>query len=825
MNNLFYLAKKMNQRTTQAVSTLLSGGHEGAPGASLVMTYSVDKSNLPPSTLDNITIHSDEGKRAELIANPVRVGFTPTLGQWYGSQRELIAAADSYFTELIRTVVAGTIPLTVVVPLLFEKGTLVNVHNPICSLPQALRTTPITGFAFSTICFMGGKAYDVHDTISSSSMPTPTELSLSVGLTGEVIYSPTPKQIDVTSREYASDSSDFLTEYSRMMTYLLSYVSHNSSISAIALYAYLDRVSHTSEATDVPCRMSISFISPIFRSGDSFWQESLSIDFPAEDVEKASKRYDLGNMGMLDSLSLACYVNYGRLFFSSKSAPDALPTCAYQQYAAWTLSRIPSLDCHGEQGNSTSNPSSARLIAVNDHSNAGGLVDPHPSALAAWNSANNNAKPLIEYNYNSTKWKQIDKDFILKSFSLQDYISTKTLSAIAKVLHEHLFLRTSRVIAWLAVPSEFLSTKAPAIAMFSFVAGIQRGQCVHRPMYLTREAELADRIRYVLNELHILETVAKKANPLSQNSESDFESCPNRAVLYSNIPNPEVRRLLEQKDNFIDKLEDCINALESDNAQLRQEALASGTDNKDQPSSFFDSIFAEDSSMLAHERNDLVSDIDAELKNLMEQQLLNKQQLNDLQKLAAGEGSAQLLERLQRELDEAKTKVKLLETELRESKTALYAEQDSCSRLKRETEDLAAQLERAGRLTSIASPTKSVRTGSQLPPVLPQIIVPSATNYTEDDIRGIRQEYENKIYSLKEQRLADMAAHRAEVDALKKAHADQLESFRQAVKNRYAKERDREYAKMKKQLESDYMLKLKEIKLKVKEAMLGGVTV
>ena len=130
----------MNQRTTQAVSTLLSGGHEGAPGASLVMTYSVDKSNLPPSTLDNITIHSDEGKRAELIANPVRVGFTPTLGQWYGSQRELIAAADSYFTELIRTVVAGTIPLTVVVPLLFEKGTLVNVHNPICSLPQALRT-------------------------------------------------------------------------------------------------------------------------------------------------------------------------------------------------------------------------------------------------------------------------------------------------------------------------------------------------------------------------------------------------------------------------------------------------------------------------------------------------------------------------------------------------------------------------------------------------------------------------------------------------------------------------------------------------------------
>ena len=192
--------------------------------------------------------------------------------------------------------------------------------------------------------------------------------------------------------------------------------------------------------------------------------------------------------------------------------------------------------------------------------------------------------------------------------------------------------------------------------------------------------------------------------------------------------------------------------------------------------------------------------------------------------MAAGEGSAQLLEKLQGEVNAANAKIKLLETELRNSQTALYAEQDSCSRLKRETEDLVAQLERAGRLAPVTSPTKSTRVGSQLPPVLPQIIVPSAANYTEDDVRSIRQEYENKIYGLKEQRLMDMAAHRAEVDALKKAHADQLEFFRQAVKNRYAKERDREYAKMKKQLESDYMLKLKEIKLKVKEAMLGGVS-
>lgn len=816
----------MSQRATQAFSALLADDREGAPGMSLIMTYAVDKSKLPPSTLDNITIQSDENKKAELIANPMRVGFTPTLGQYHNSEQELVKAAELCFKEMIHTVVAGATPLTLVIPLLLEKGVLVNVYNPVCNLPQALRATQATGFSFSAVCFMGGKAYDVHDTISDSSMPPPTELNLSVGLTGEVVYNPALRKIDVTGKEYASDSSDFIAEYSKMMRYLLSYVSHNSSISAIAIYIHVNGVPHNSKTNSVPSRMDISFILPVFRSGDSFWQENLSTDFPADDVDKASKRYDLGSISVLDILALACYVNYGRLFFSSKSAPDTLPVCAYQQYASWTLTRLPSLDCHEYQGHSTSRHDSAQHTARSDHSNAGGLVDPPSSALAAWQNAGDNTKSLIEYGHNSTKLTKIDKDFVLKSFSLQDYISTKTLSALSKMLHEHLFLRTSRVVAWLALPSEFLFTKASAIAMFSFVAGVQRGYCVQRPMYLTREAELADRIRYVINELHTLETIAKKNNPLNQSTESDFESNPDRAVLYSNIPNPEVRRLLEQKDNFIDKLEDCIRALEDDNNKLRQDILTSNADNKDQPSSFFDSIFVEDSSMLAHEKNDLVNDIDAELKRLMEQHVNHKQQLNDFQKLAAGgEGSAQLLERLQGDLDEAKAKIKLLETELRESKTALYAEQDSCSRLKRETEDLAAQLERASRLASVASPTKSDRIGSQLPPVLPQIIVPSTSKYTEDDIRGIRQEYENKIYGLKEQRLSDMAAHRAEVDALKKAHADQLESFRQAVKNRYAKERDREYAKMKKQLENDYMLKLKEIKLKVKEAMLGGVNI
>ncbi|KAE8304985.1 hypothetical protein GL50803_00113871 [Giardia duodenalis] len=811
----------MSQHTARAFSATLASDHEGMPGVSLFMTYSVDKSTLPPSILDNITVHSDENKETELIANSTRLAFTPTLGQWHGSERELSTAAELYFTEIIRTVVAGVTPLTIVVPLLFEKGVMVSSYNPICSLPQVLKVTEATEFAFSAVCFMSGKAYDMHDTISTTSMATPTELSVSVGLTGEVVYNPAPRKISAAVKDCASGTNDFLTEYSKMMTYLLSYVSHNSSISAIAIHVHLDGLPHIL-VKSVPCRMNISFISPIFRSGDSFWEENLSTDFPADDIERASKRYDLGSMSVLDNLALACYVNYGRLFFSSKSAPDTLPTCAYQQYAAWTLSRIPSLDFHRDQGCSTSESTNTQLITRTDHSNAGGLVDPCSDVLKIWQNAGNSAGKSRDYSYNSTRWRQIDKEFVLKSFSLQDYISTKTLSALAKVLHEHLFLRTSRVLAWVALPSEFLFTKASAIAMFSFVAGIQRGYCVQRPTYLTREAELADRIRYVLNELHTLETMTRKSNPLNQNSESDFESCPSRAVLYSNIPNPEVRKLLEQKDNLIDKLEDCIKALESDNAQLRQDILASNN-NKDQPSSFFDSIFVEDSSMLAHEKNDLVNDIDTELKNLMEQHLLNKQQLNDLQKLAAGEGSAQLLEKLQGEVNAANAKIKLLETELRNSQTALYAEQDSCSRLKRETEDLVAQLERAGRLALVTSPTKSTRVGSQLPPVLPQIIVPSAANYTEDDVRSIRQEYENKIYGLKEQRLMDMAAHRAEVDALKKAHADQLESFRQAVKNRYAKERDREYAKMKKQLESDYMLKLKEIKLKVKEAMLGGV--
>ncbi|EFO62224.1 Hypothetical protein GLP15_4655 [Giardia lamblia P15] len=811
----------MSQHAAQTLSAALASDHEGMPGVSLFMTYSVDKSTLPPSTLDNITIHSDENKETELIANSTRVAFTPTLGQWHGSERELAAAAELYFTGTIRTVVAGAAPLTIVVPLLFEKGTIVNSYNPICSLPQALKVTAAAEFAFSAICFMGGKTYDMHDTISSVSMATPTELNVTVGLTGEVVYNPTPKRISVAIKDYASDANDSLAEYSKMMTYLLSYISHNSSISAVAIQVHLDELPHTS-INSVPCRMNISFISPIFRSGDSFWEENLSTDFPADDVEKASRRYDLGSMSTLDNLALACYVNYGRLFFSSKSAPDTLPTCAYQQYAAWTLSRIPSPDSHRHQSSIIPGSSSAQLIARNDRSNAGGLVDPYSDVLKTWQSAGDSTRTSIDYGYNSTKWKQIDKDFVLKSFSLQDYISTKTLSALAKVLHEHLFLRTSRVLAWVALPSEFLFTKASAIAMFSFIAGIQRGYCIQRPMYLTREAELADRIRYVLNELHTLETMTRKSNPLNQNSESDFESCPSRAILYSNIPNPEVRKLLEQKDNFIDKLEDCIKALESDNAQLRQDILTSN--NKDQPSSFFDSIFVEDSSILAHEKNDLVNDIDTELKNLMEQHLLNKQQLNDLQKLAAGEGSAQLLEKLHGEVDAANAKIKLLEAELRKSQTALYAEQDSCSRLKRETEDLMAQLERAGRLAPAVSPTRSTRVGSQLPPVLPQIIVPSAANYTEDDVRSIRQEYENKIYDLKEQRLMDMATHRAEVEAIKKLHADQLESFRQAVKNRYAKERDREYAKMKKQLESDYMLKLKEIKLKVKEVMLGGVS-
>lgn len=816
----------MSQRVAQAFSALLEDEHEGAPGMSVVMTYTASKSSLPPSTLDNVTIQTDENKKVELIANTICVGFTPTLGQSHDSERDLVKTAELCFKEIIHTVVAREMPLTLVVPLLFEKGNLVNSHNPLCNFPQALKATQATGFSFSAMCFMGGKAYDIHNTITNASMPQPIELSLSVGLTGEVTYNPTLQKIDMIGKEYETESNDCMAEYSGIMRYLTSYISHNSNISAIVVYVYIDSTSHNSTVNCALHKTSISFIIPIFRSGDSFWQENLSVDFPANDVDKASKRYDLGSMAVLDNLALACHVNYGRLFFSAKSAPDTLPTCACQQYAGWTLTQLPRLDCHEYQGCNTSRHSSARSATRNDHSNTGSLVDPPSKPLMAQKNIDIDSKKLIKYGYDSTKFKQIDKDFVLKSFSLQDYISTKTLSALSKVLHEHLFLRTSHVVAWLTLPSEFLFTKASAIAMFSFVAGIQRGYCVQRPMYLTHEAELADRIRYVLNELHILETISKKSNPLSQNSESDFESSPDRAILYSNIPNPDVRKLLEQKDSFIDKLEDCIKALEHDNNKLRQDILASGADNKDQPSSFFDSIFVEDSSVLAHEKNDLVNDIDVELRRLMEQHVSHKQQLNDLQKLAAGEeGSAQLLEKLQRNLDEANSKIKLLEIELRESKTALYAEQDSCSRLKRETEDLASQLERAGRLASISSPTKGDRIGTQLPSVLPQIVVPSVSKYTEDDVRAIRQDYENKLYNLKEQRLLDMAAHRAEIDALKKAHADKLESFRQAAKNRYAKERDREYAKMKKQLEDDYILKLKEIKLKVKEAMLGGVDI
>lgn len=738
----------------------------GDSGFTVVMIQKVDPKTLPPSTLDQVMFNAS-GSDLEVRTGPTRHTVDTFQTAEYASAETLADAADSVIEDFVTATLRREVGGTIVFPLVVEGSAFLTVCSPFLTLPGVLNGSSSSAetcvsLTVSVVSFVCGVAYDLLPTLTSQTTPDPTGLETSVDLTGNIGFSPAlgTFTLERDSLGPRPPNRGKIEEYTQLMTCLLGYALHNTSAEAILLQYTLKK--KTGE--EVPLR----FLAPIFRGGDRFWVENNGQPVPT--LETVSRRFDLRNLVVTDKLALGCCLAGGVGFWGGASDE---PSNAYDGYTRRTVN--------------------------------GGTLPLVPTAASLASVLTRNC---------------------LESATLFDHLSTKTTSALAKVLHQLLFLRAGAVLGYLALPSTCFCTRGAVLAALSLVDA-QRAPCLYQSIAPDHLVELADRIRFTLSELHLLESLEAPKAPTALKDRmrepgDGFTDRPDRKMLYANIPNPEVRKALEEKDNFIDMLERLVEELENENTALKAE-LAQGpqpqmTSGADE--TMFNSIFnPNDQSIgLSSEKEQLVRELNDDLDKLVRCGWAQQASPYRQARVDGSQSSDSMVEQLRIQAERELERANAAENEAQALRSERNADKDTIVRMRRELEDLAEQLERVRR-AGVASPSHR----GAPPSVLPQISGPSSHGNTvsENELRLVRQKYEDEIHSLREKSLKDLTTHREEIERLKEKHREEMEILKQAVKDRYIKERDREYARMKKQLEEDYLLKVKELKLKVREAMLG----
>lgn len=815
-----------SQNVTQGISMLyVLKDSKRKSNAGAVSTVQVTPSKRGKNMVAVITVDSKEwhGKFNEFSA--------------YTYNTYLKSEIDSQLAGVVSSACKYGVPFTFLTPLLIHNGEVTNLIVPYEQYLKEL-VSEVKSVTFTAIGFKNGTVVDLGKHLTNKSPASqPTSVSLAFNLAGEIDFSP---KLYLTEFRDLHKTRSKCTSYTDRMSTLRNYITRTDDLTCVILTytSWIDATSRMNQARVYPegrCEMVHTFVVPIFRDGDKFWKENFQTTYNPYDLESVQKKFDLKSPAVAEKIFMAQYLHAGKGYFDEESQ-NFMPKISKEKPAK-------------QQPKATPRGS----IKVSNVSLA-------HSKLSAFQSS-----------YDSLLYAP---DNVLTSESFKpstaaEYVVYSTPCASAKVLYKYLYLRESLTASMMVLPERLRCSSGTVLAALSFVSHTQYTKCLNHRGYNTMDLLSGQRAIFMGHHLKVdpnfllnadntprpetFELVTETDNNLVVKMER-FDNCvlvdetegipvfegdgtiieeqddddkgsvatvdtartkesaaPTTAAAptaygivapvrdadqVDNSIVEELQAQLDAKDKLIAASTANMKTVELENIRLCEEIAGlqkklgipqtyEGREHADNTFSEMNpASLSQITTGLGTQRDELLGDIDRQIQDLIN---MSKRRDNEITALSArveheGDTDSLIKDYLDRNkaLEEKLIKA---EQDLGDQKKSLEVERDANKKLQKLLDDL----------------NKGKGDGKSV---------------DEAALQKLRIQYENQMVNLKKENLEKVQALHTEIQRLRSTH----EAKMREAKKHYEEERNKELRALKRRAEEDFMAKLTEIKLKIKEA-------
>lgn len=768
--------------------------------------------------------------------------------EWHGKFNEFSAYTyNTYLKSEVDSQLAGVassacrhgVPFTFFTPLLVHNGEITNLIVPHEQYFREL-ISEVKSITFTAVGFKNGTVVDLGRHITGKNPASqPTPVSLTFNLAGEIDYSP---KLYLTEFRDLHKTRNKCTAYTDRVSALRNCIARTDDLTCIILTytSWIDDASSRANQMRIypegRCELVHTFVVPIFRDGDKFWKDNFRTTYNPYDLDAVQKKFDLKSPVIAEKIFMAQYIHAGKGYFDEESQ-NFMPKISKER----PVKQQPKATPRGS-------------IKVSNVSTA------HTKLSA------------FQFDYESLLYvpdNVLDSEHF-RPTTAAEYVLYSTPCAPAKVLYKYLYLRESLTASMMVLPERFRCSSGAVLAALSFACHTQYTKCLNHRGYNTMDLVSGQRAIFMAHHLKVDPNFLLNADnaPRAETFELVTEADNNLAVKMERFDNcvlvdetegipvfegdgtiveeqdeddkgsvatvetaktkesaaptayaaapatyaavvpvktadqtdnsivADLQAQLDAKDKLITASAANMKTVELENIRLCEE-IASLQKKLGVPQTYEGREHADDTfsemnpaslsqitTGLGTQRDELLGDIDKQIQDLIN---MSKRRDNEITALSAqvehgGDTDSLVKEYLERNktLEE-----KLIKTEqdLGNQKKSLEAEREANKKLQKLLDDLNNE----------KGDGKSA---------------------DEAALQKLRIQYENQMVNLKKENLEKVQALHAEIQRLRSTHENKMRE----AKKHYEEERNKELRALKRRAEEDFMAKLTEIKLKIKEA-------
>lgn len=758
--------------------------------------------------------------------------------EWHGRLNEFnYYTYNTYLKSEVDAQIAGVVsetckyglPFTFFTPLVIYNGEISNLIVPYEQYFKDL-ISEVKSVTFTAVGFKSGTVVDIGKHITDKNpAKQPVPVSLMFNLAGEIDFSP---KLYLTEFRDLHKTRNKCTSYTERMSALKNYIVKTEDLTCVILTytSWVDNASHM--YPEGRCEMVHTFVVPIFRDGDKFWKENFRTTYNPYDLDSIQKKFDLDSPTIAEKIFMAQYVHAGKGYFNDDSQ-KFMPKVSGNEKPA----KLPKATPRGSAKSSDVSNEHAKLTAFQSDYNS--LLYAPENILASEH---------------------------FKPSTAAEYVLFSTPCAPAKVLYKYLYLHEALTAAIMVLPERFQCSPGTVLAAISFVSHTQYTKCLNHRGYNTMDLVSGQRAMFMAHHLKVdpnflfnadnssrtetFELVTESSGSLvvkmerfdncaivdetvgipvfegdgtfmEEQDDDDKESVATeetakskpstQPVMYASAAPAnagkddssivaDLQAQLDAKDKLLLASAENMKTVELENRRLCEEIAGlqkklgipqtyEGRDHADNTFSEMNpASLSQITTGLGTQRDELLNDIDKEIQDLI---TMSRRRDNEITALSAqvehgGDTDSLVKEYLERNkaLEE---KLITTEQELGNQKKSLDAERDANKKLQKLLDDLKTG-EGKGK-----GDGKSV---------------------DEAALQKLRIQYENQMVNLKKENLEKVQALHTEIQRLRSTHETKMRE----AKKHYEEERNKELRSIKRRAEEDFMAKLTEIKLKIKEA-------
>ncbi|ESU39802.1 Chromosome segregation protein SMC [Giardia duodenalis] len=758
--------------------------------------------------------------------------------EWHGRLNEFnYYTYNTYLKSEVDAQIAGVVtetcryglPFTFFTPLIVCNNEISNLIVPYEQYFKDL-ISEVKSVTFTALGLKNGGIVDIGKHITDKNpSKQPVPVSLTFNLAGEIDFSP---KLYLTEFRELHKTRSKCTSYTERMSALKNYIIKTDDLTCVILtyMSWVDNASHI--YPEGRCEMVHTFVVPIFRDEDKFWKENFRTTYNPYDLDSVQKKFDLESPATAEKVFMAQYVHSGKGYFNDDSQMFMPKTSSKEKPA-----KVPKATPRGSAQPSDGHGEYSKLTA-------------------------------FQADYNSLLYapENVLTSDHFKPSTAAEYVLFSTPCASVKVLYKYLYLREALTAAMMILPERFQCSPGTVLAAISFVGHVQYTKCLNHRGYNTMDLVGGQRAMFMAHHLKVdpnflfnadnssraetFELVTESGGSLVVKLER-FDNCtlvdetegipvfegdgtfvedqddddkdsvtiedsiksklPAKPVVYAtaapantgsnnDLIVADLQAQLDAKDKLITVSAENMKAVELENKRLCEEiadlqkklGIPQTYEGRDHADNTFSEMnpasLSQITSGLGTQRDELLNDIDKEIQDLI---TMSRRRDNEITALSAqvehgGDTDSLVKEYLDRNkaLEE---KLISTEQELGNQKKSLETEREANKKLQRLLDDLKAGDDKG------KGGGKSV---------------------DEAALQKLRIQYENQMVNLKKENLEKVQALHAEIQRLRSTHEAKMHE----AKKHYEEERNKELRSLKRRAEEDFMAKLTEIKLKIKEA-------